>query len=71
MITTASLKFLYSINSQHPFYLDSLRFDTPEQLVQQAQADASLWNKIAEATANGQIQVWLARHWQGGLGECV
>ena len=53
------LKFLYSINSQHPFYLDSLRFDSPEQLVQQAQGDASLWGKIAEVTNNGEIQIWL------------
>ena len=54
------LKFLYKINNYHPFYLDALRFDTPEQLTQQAQEDASLWSKIAEATTNGEIQVWLA-----------
>ena len=54
------LTFLYNINGQHPFYLTTQRFDTPEQLVQQAGTDASLWNKIAAATANGQVPVWLA-----------
>src|SRR4051812_15406190 len=54
------LKFIYKINSYHPFYLDALRFDTPELLVEQAQSDATLWSKIAHATANGEIQVWLA-----------
>ena len=53
------LKFLYTINNQHPFYLGSLRFDTPEQLVQQAQTDVSVWSKIAEAITNGQMQAWL------------
>ncbi|TKK71527.1 hypothetical protein FC093_00430 [Ilyomonas limi] len=53
------LKFLYKINNTHPFYIGSLRFDSPEQLVQQAQTDASLWSKIAEAIMGGQIQAWL------------
>src|SRR4051812_15582185 len=62
------LKFLYSINNYHPFYLDGLRFDTPEQLVQQAQTDAPLWSKIADATTNGQLQVWLnSIGWEDGV----
>lgn len=53
------LEFVYNINNLHPFYLHALRFDSPEHLIQQAQTDASLWGKIADATASGQLQVWL------------
>jgi hypothetical protein len=49
------LKFVYSINPYHPFYLGAVRFNTPQQLVQQAQADAPVWFTIAEAISSGQI----------------
>ena len=54
------LKFVYKIFPQHPFYLDALRFTTPEQLIQQVASNAGLWNKLAAAISGGQIQVWLA-----------
>lgn len=54
------LNFVYRVNGSHPFYLTSIRYDTPEALMQKAESDASLWFTIAAATANRQLPVWLA-----------
>lgn len=54
------LRFVYKINPHHPFYLNAEKFDNPQQLMQKAGLDASLWNKIATAAENEQLTSWLS-----------
>ncbi len=53
------LKFLYKVDKNHPFYLFTESFNSPEQLIQKVNTNASYWNKIAEAMANLQLYMWL------------
>ncbi len=53
------LKFVYSVDRSHPFYIKNERFATPKDLVDKALVDNALWNKISEVMLNGQIFVWL------------
>ncbi|MEJ7677466.1 MAG: hypothetical protein WKG06_06265 [Segetibacter sp.] len=52
------LKFLYKVDKNHPFYFFPERFNSPEQLIQKVNADASYWNKATEAMANLQLHMW-------------
>lgn len=61
------LQFLYKINNHHPFYLNLIKFDNPDQLMKQAETDASLWMKIADAAENQQLTTWFAGIGQNDL----
>ncbi len=61
------LQFLYKINIHHPFYLNSIKFDKPDQLMKQAETDVSLWIKIADAAENQQLTTWFAGIGQNDL----
>lgn len=52
------LLLLYKVNTSHPFYLDSVRYDTPVQLLMKAETEAALWSKIAAAAENLQLLIW-------------
>lgn len=52
------LKFLYKVDKNHPFYLFTERFESPEQLIQKVNADVSYWSRIAEAMASLQLYMW-------------
>ncbi|HEY5408528.1 MAG TPA: hypothetical protein VIJ92_15650 [Ginsengibacter sp.] len=52
------LKFIYSVKPSHPFFLNSIRFSTPELLVKNAQENAGTWQQIAAAVVNQSLLTW-------------
>lgn len=52
------LKFLYKVDKNHPFYLFTESFNSPEELIQKVNTNASYWNKLAEAMASLQLYMW-------------
>ncbi len=54
------LNFIYQINPAHSFYLNTLRFSTPELFAKYVEENAGSWQYAAEAIANEQIQTWFA-----------
>ncbi len=54
------LAFIYQINPAHAFYLDTLRFTSPEMMVKHAEENAGSWQPIAEAVYNQQLLTWFS-----------
>lgn len=52
------LKYLYTINKDFPFYLDTTGYATPEALIQEARKNRHIRNSIFDQMEKGYLSIW-------------
>ncbi|MFD2288219.1 hypothetical protein GJU39_15950 [Pedobacter petrophilus] len=62
------LYFIYTIEPNYPFYVESELFLQPGDLVTRAKRDATFWLPLFAALDHGSLSIWLERR---GMGEVI
>ncbi|PJJ83514.1 hypothetical protein CLV57_0497 [Mucilaginibacter auburnensis] len=53
------LTFIYAVNKNYPFYVNTQTFKTPQELVVFCQQDPAFRPALHKSLTNGNIQIWL------------
>ncbi|CAG5002170.1 hypothetical protein DYBT9275_02826 [Dyadobacter sp. CECT 9275] len=61
------LRFLYSVNRNYPFYLNTRKFASPEDLVSHLSGNQSNWASVSQSIENGYLSTWFAGIGRSGI----